>query len=374
MSNLMSVVPWLQMRQSNESQYSRPSCWAYPDMLEVGRMPEHKDAESRSHLAAWAIVSAPLVLGFDLSNQERLSEAWPIISNREVLAISQSYVHGADFPTGRLLRQWQAPNVPTYEVRGDCAGAACTDDEDQCAEWAKQEQCVENPSYMKAHCRKSCGACPHGNFSGFTWLASSSSGIGSLELGGMCLDAEGQLPAGHDGSNEMHALPCEPGKPSQLWHFNQTDGALKNSAAPGQPCLRVFLHWLWNYKPIVDAAASCDADKPDRNQAWTLHANGTLQNGQFGCIELSDDAGPPSTIWAKPLAGGKMAVLAINGADEAQHITLDFASLGLTATWSARDVWAATDLGALASYSKSVPAHDCILLVLSPTSGGVRAE
>ena len=32
-------------------------------MLEVGRMPEHNAAESRSHFSAWAVVSSPLTLG-----------------------------------------------------------------------------------------------------------------------------------------------------------------------------------------------------------------------------------------------------------------------------------------------------------------------
>ena len=34
--------------------------------------------ESASHFAGWAIVSAPLVLGFDLTNQTRMDLAWPV--------------------------------------------------------------------------------------------------------------------------------------------------------------------------------------------------------------------------------------------------------------------------------------------------------
>ena len=61
--------------------------------------------------------------------------------------------------------------------------------------------------------------------------------------------------------------------------------------------------------------------------AVSLEPNGTLRNGQFGCIEVSDDSGPPSTIWAKPLHGGGYALLAINGADLTQTIKLDFGAL-----------------------------------------------
>ena len=38
-------------------------------------MPEHNLAESRSHMGAWAIVSAPLVLGFDLRDDAKLGAA-----------------------------------------------------------------------------------------------------------------------------------------------------------------------------------------------------------------------------------------------------------------------------------------------------------
>ena len=61
MSNLMTVVPFL--GSATEPPLSRRSCWAYADMLEVGRMPEHNAAESRSHFSAWAVVSSPLTLG-----------------------------------------------------------------------------------------------------------------------------------------------------------------------------------------------------------------------------------------------------------------------------------------------------------------------
>ena len=68
-------------------------------MLEVGRMPGEvgfdgavlasSAAESRAHFGAWAIVSAPLVLGMDLTPgdakaQAALDAVWDIITNREV--------------------------------------------------------------------------------------------------------------------------------------------------------------------------------------------------------------------------------------------------------------------------------------------------
>ena len=202
----------------------------------------------------------------------------------------------------------------------------------------------------------------------------------------------------------MHALPCKVNQPSQVWRFNGTNDTLQaTSQAPiagggggadgSPPCLRVISTWLWA-TPIVTTeswSAGCDASKPGHNEQWTLHNNGTLSNGQFGCIEVSRDTGPPTTIWAKPLERGRFALLAINGADMLQTISLDFSELLLeggmlsldanasvaaasdvTASaaasneWEVRDVWSAVDLGKRTGLSRDVPPHDCILLVLSP--------
>lgn len=321
-------------------------------------MPEHNAAESRSHFAAWAIVSAPLVLGFDLSNQDKLSAAWPTISKKEVIEISQSWVAEAAHPTGALLKQWQAANVPTLLVRGGCGEVGCTDKNTKCAEWASKNQCLLNPGYMKGNCPKSCGSCAHGNFSG--WVFSDIDG--TLSQGDLCLDTEGQLPAGHGGGNVMHMLPCVPNKASQRWIFKNTTGGQIQAATGGQ-CLNVFSTWLWDGVPVV-SIGGCSSSS---SGSWVLHSNGTLHNEHFGCIEVSFDSGPPSTIWSKPLSSGRMALLAINGADQDQDITIDFGDLGLgEAEWNVRDIWAAKDLGLLRSIRAPLAPHDCLLLVLSP--------
>lgn len=384
MSNLMTVVPFLSPEHTHggpppnatTSPVSRPGCWAYPDMLEVGRMPEHNPAESRSHFAAWAIVSAPLVLGFDLSDEAKLTLAWPTISNREVIEISQTWVHGMPYPSGKLLASWQAPNVPTLAVRGACADTPCTDENPKCPQWAKEQQCEANPSYMHYHCKKSCHTCAHGNYTSWAYAD------GVLTAGsGLCVDLSGQLPGGHSGGNVMHALPCNASASTQKWAFNGTGGAIQTAASAmlegregSAPCLQSFDSWLWD-RPEVNTNG-CDASKPGHNQQWTLFTNGTLMNGQFGCIEVTDKQGPPTTVWAKPLdAHGKVALLAINGADKPQKMVLDFAKLlapehGALVprgeTWQARDVYAAEDLGLRASLTEVVGPHDCVLLVLTP--------
>merc|ERR1712216_221478 len=56
LSNLASTTPVL----TGDKPLSRPGAWAYPDMLEVGRL--HNFSESRTHFGAWAIMSSPLIL------------------------------------------------------------------------------------------------------------------------------------------------------------------------------------------------------------------------------------------------------------------------------------------------------------------------
>ena len=91
-ANYASVVGNLQSVTKFSSQnLSYPGCWAYPDMLEVGVLasPFKTDVgltieETRSHYAAWAIVSSPLTLSHDPSNTTIMDAIWPLISNKEV--------------------------------------------------------------------------------------------------------------------------------------------------------------------------------------------------------------------------------------------------------------------------------------------------
>jgi len=69
---------------------SRPGGWAYPDMLEVGNLANA--TEDRSHFGAWAIISSPLILSFNMNDTARLDRVWPIITNKAVIAVNQRWV------------------------------------------------------------------------------------------------------------------------------------------------------------------------------------------------------------------------------------------------------------------------------------------
>ncbi len=78
---------------------SRPGCWAYPDMLEIGcsngpgggEDPGLSDEEERTHFGAWAIISSPLIISMDINNLTVMDKSWPLISNKEVLAVNQAW-------------------------------------------------------------------------------------------------------------------------------------------------------------------------------------------------------------------------------------------------------------------------------------------
>ena len=52
-------------------------------------------AETRSHFSAWAIVSSPLVLGFDVRNATLMAQMWPIIANTEILSVNAAWAGSA---------------------------------------------------------------------------------------------------------------------------------------------------------------------------------------------------------------------------------------------------------------------------------------
>ena len=102
---------------------SRPGCWAYPDMLEVGNFgwalggPRNGAAfvESRTHFGLWCVVSSPLILSFDVADDAKLEAVWPIVSNEEAIAVNQAW---AGFP-GTLV-----VDAPAYQVWAKPLGGA----------------------------------------------------------------------------------------------------------------------------------------------------------------------------------------------------------------------------------------------------------
>ena len=62
-------------------------------LQEVGRL--QNVTEDRTHFGAWAVSSSPLILGFDATDSAIMTRVWPVITNKEVLAVSQSWAGSA---------------------------------------------------------------------------------------------------------------------------------------------------------------------------------------------------------------------------------------------------------------------------------------
>ena len=48
-------------------------------------------AETKTHFAAWAIISSPLILSFDVRDRSLTKELWPLISNKDIIAVNQDW-------------------------------------------------------------------------------------------------------------------------------------------------------------------------------------------------------------------------------------------------------------------------------------------
>eukprot|EP00051_Salpingoeca_urceolata_P017088 m.230243 g.230243 ORF g.230243 m.230243 type:complete len:471 (+) comp18858_c1_seq2:4808-6220(+) len=117
MWNLNHMIPFF------EANTIQKGCWAYPDMLQVGRL--ETVVESRTHFAGWAVTSSPLILGFDLTDPAVYDAMYPVVSNPLVLSVNQEFVGTA----GALVRNASttfAAQVPHGAANNECKGKRCT--------------------------------------------------------------------------------------------------------------------------------------------------------------------------------------------------------------------------------------------------------
>eukprot|EP00729_Bicosta_minor_P000100 gene100-10827_t len=251
---------------------------------------------------------------FDLQNTTRLDLAWPTISNKRAMEVSQCWEEDRADPSGAIMKVWQAETIPAVVANcGASCSSQCVNKNVNCTTWAKDNQCTENPGYMRA-----------------IW----------------------QLPAADSGLNWLHPKKCNPKAKSQMFTYKNNQLVSSENGM----CLGVESHWLWP-QPMV-SLVGCGGAKTN----VTLHANGTLSSAAgFGCYGISNNQGPPSTVWRKPMPGGKTAVLAINGGGLEQEITID------VATMLAPDYLhtiAGKTLGNVSKVTRKVPPHGNIFIRL----------
>ncbi len=124
MWNVQETLPWLSV--------SSPGCFGYADMLTIGSpAPPLMDdpafvancggkrlseAEARAQMAAFSLLSSPLVLGFDVANASERALWGPIVTHAPTLAANAAW----DGEAGRLVARAPRNTTVPLAVGGIC--------------------------------------------------------------------------------------------------------------------------------------------------------------------------------------------------------------------------------------------------------------
>ena len=309
---------------------ARPGCFGYPDMLEVGNG-ELTYEQSRSHFGAWIMVSAPLVLGMDMSDLAVMATVWPIITNDEAINISQTYhLHPGFLVNGSYVAAPTPPPTPGPPVEYLVCKPANGSDSTQQG-WKKNTD-----GTIGRH--ENCIIRLHG---------------GKLELKKCDSTDSNQLWVVEDNGN-VHAPQSMSCIAAQDWSGPELVLSDCKQGAGG-----ANEEWFFG-----DGGAMCFAKSHAHNQrcmAEISHPPPSPTPGGSGTV-------PSWQVYAKPLPGNKMAAFLFNADTKPQPVSVALASLGFEGSSVAiRDVWAHKDLPASGTIvSATLEAYDSALLILSP--------
>ena len=375
--------------QDWDAPVSQPSCWAYPDLLQVGRVgcgsshtsgcappSEQLRNWTRAHFAAFAIVSSPLVLSIHPSDAN-LEPLLDIIGNKGALAVNHAW-HGHP---GLLVKELPPTRPPAPPIKpGDTAVTNATDATQ--LGWSHDEA------------------------------------RGALTHAGLCLSTAGMdLP--------LTLAPCAPPPPPFADAAAGTNDAAAGSvssadvdaaaaAPPPPPQPALFQNFTFDkatgsYRIVAPAgrtlAPCCLQDAGSGHfpvskvdvyrctgaavEKWTLDpsAGGTLCAASGRCVAGRDAYTPPSPPvagvqwWAKPLGAGRVAALCINGGALPIRANITMAELNVTTaaaasaggdavSVAASDVWTGADAGPVAGgvfHTGDVAAMDSRFLIFAPS-------
>jgi len=338
-----SPMSWLRNLQTTiqfqdpKAPLSQPGCWAYPDMLEVGRIMMNGKMNyewNRAHFGAWCVVSAPLILGLDVTQTEKVAAVIDVISNKEAIQVNQAW---AGHPGGLV---WSGLGAAIAFP----AARACD---------------PTNPSLKQ----KGWG------------LKSLAGGNVALQApGGGCLAVRGSGYPGGAGGTVI--ADCNSTDPAQTFMYNETTQQLMQPSS--HHCVDVHSGGpiVWMY--------GCTSGPNDRlifdKNAGTVYVNISSGKVCFG-MESDDPAGGAyqSTLqaWAKPLKTG-VAVLLINPDTKPHTVDFPISSLPLsgqgvnftTVETNVRDIWAHKTLSpwkqGATTASIRIGGLDSVFLSLSP--------
>ena len=311
----------------------------YPDMLEVGNMATL--IEDRTHFGAWCIVSSPLILGYDLLNEDTTSKVWDIITNREVIAVNQKY---AGHP-GKWVKDYiTTPPSAVVPRLGKHVYAVKCDPTD-----------ATSKGWVYDFVTKAFFA-PGDN---------------------MCLDATG---AG--GTKPATLASCSSGSAAQKFFFNGSAAIPAPIFSVSSPSLCIDV-WEGNGPPGGPVVQWYNCHGAG-NEVFSLHVEegGRLVDKNGQCL-VARGSSPPGNqgivqLWAKPQPEGALAVFLLSNQDTSAPnttITIDVAQeLNMTGAVSVRDLWSRTNLGSHTGFftTDAFGGHDSRFYLFSPGTAEQR--
>lgn len=344
---------------------SRPGCWAHPDMLEVGNL--WSAAEDRANFAAWSIISAPLILSFDLTDQALLERTLPTVTNREIIEVDQAW---AGHP-GRLVESHKSTNTLQYLWAVPC------DNEQVKAQvgWTLRPIVAAASSLGRKNTYQVVA--PHGQG---------------------CVDLNIQSPL------SLKACEAKPdaSSSSQVLVYDEKSGHLGRAHPMGDGTMFGYVNIVKGDRPDVGEVGmqftrSYGPNQPNEeyrfiNGTFRDHcSDGTHDHARCPARCVIYNASAPYVnnnaenlvqdigwqLWQKPLSGGAVAALVLNRDVDRLVVNLDFGKLGIDMTKAlggvvVRDLHARKDLAIVmgGQYTTTMVApHDSVMLKLTPLPG-----
>jgi len=378
LSNLQTTIRF----QDYDHPLSVPGCWAYPDMLEVGRVQAPAEGAfyswNRAHFGAWCITSSPLILGLELTDAN-LDPVLDIITNEDAIAVNQEW---AGHP-GMMVETLVAPPVP-YSPSGAVVPSNSAGDID-----------AESPA--------SVGGGPGDTAtSGTANIRSGSPGQTSIIRIGTGLVGAGHKLDSVSMQFRYVAGYTGPGTPSTLkvvvldmasdkvlatvwssgplgnysWdHFKAYSPPIEvKGTGLGVPTdsAVVLAFVVTNNQRNLQIPIDDKANGFNVHVAWAgptdITAPPTVRRGAGSIGPLAGLFGT-GQLWAKPLLNGAASALLINHSPDVLAYTLRFKSLNLTAgSYRLHDIWMRSDNGTVSdgSVKLTVPPYDSTFVKLTP--------
>lgn len=316
------------------------------DMSVVGRL--RTDAENRAHWAAWCICSSPLILSYDLTDEDVMNRTWPIISNKMALSISQTFA-GSSFEVDDSQGLPHAPFHPGGLVKSWSPTAEGTPDA---------------PSGAVQYLLVTTGV--NRNFGWHMPAPNASTQLRQDFPSGLCVDARDASGRGSDGGDYgVMMQTCNASSPTQKMIVLPV-----NSSRPDWVNLKSLStgHCLTLEDMNGPAVIWTDCGSSE-NVVFTLGGDpggGTIctagtalalneQGPAVRCLSASMSSDPSGAsgvptgigmqMWAKPQANGSIAVLVLNNRNPlAAKVAVDIDLSEVTQTWRghgyrATEVW-----------------------------------